>query len=178
MSGRPVAVAVNVPRLAVDRPFTYRLPAGAEPAAGLGSLVQVPFHGRNVQGWVLGDTEDVPARVSDVRKVLSPVRFFDEALLELYRWIAHRYLMPLAVAIDRGIPPRIVSEEAHAPGRPARSAADAEAAPRALRVRPLPGAEAADALAAVRSALADGRTAIVLVPEAEGGSHLARTLQA
>jgi primosomal protein N' (replication factor Y) (superfamily II helicase) len=106
----PVDVCVAVPRLAVDRPFTYLLPADA--GAGTGSLVSVPFHGRAVRGWVLGPAVDVPSgRVLPVRTVRSPVRFFDAAILDLLRWVSERYIAPLATVIERSHPPRVVSEE-------------------------------------------------------------------
>src|SRR5262249_44092345 len=44
----PVDVCVAVPRLELDRPFTYVLPDDSE--AGLGSMVSVKFHGRTVKG--------------------------------------------------------------------------------------------------------------------------------
>ncbi|MBA3691467.1 MAG: hypothetical protein H0W82_08665, partial [Actinobacteria bacterium] len=97
------------PLLAIDRPFTYRLPDAID--AGVGSLVQAPFHGRSVRGWVLGDTDDVPARTLAIRTVVSPVRFFDESSLELLRWVSLRYVAPLATVIGRSHPPRVVSEE-------------------------------------------------------------------
>ena len=64
----PVSICVDRPVLALDRPFTYELPA--ELGAGLGSLVQVPFHGRAVRGWVLGPTDDVPERIALVRRAV------------------------------------------------------------------------------------------------------------
>lgn len=105
----PVAVCVDRPLLSLDRPFTYDLPEELE--AGLGSLVQVRFHGKLVRGWVLGPTGDVPARMLKVHKRVSPIRFFDERMLELYRWIGERYVAPLASVIGRSYPPRVVSEE-------------------------------------------------------------------
>ncbi|HEX9123958.1 MAG TPA: hypothetical protein VF984_11500 [Actinomycetota bacterium] len=96
--------------LSLDRPFTYDLPA--ELGAGVGSLVQVPFHGRAVRGWVLGPTDDLPGRTLPVKKLVSPVRFFDEGRLELLRWMAERYVAPLATVIGRSYPPRVASEEA------------------------------------------------------------------
>ncbi len=95
----PVAVCVDRPLLALDRPFTYLLPE--ELGAGVGSLVTVPFHGRSVRGHVLGPTDDVPPRVLPVRTVVSPVRFFDESMLRLLRWVAERYIAPLASVIAR-----------------------------------------------------------------------------
>ena len=75
----PVGVCVDRPLLSLDRPFTYDLPA--ELGAGVGSLVQVPFHGRATRGWVLGPIEDLPERMLEIKKVVSPVRFFDERRL-------------------------------------------------------------------------------------------------
>ncbi len=47
-----------------------------------------------------------------VKKVVSPVRFFDERRLELFRWVSERYVAPLAAVIARAVPPRVASEEA------------------------------------------------------------------
>jgi len=95
--------------LSLDRPFTYELDEGL--AAGIGSLVQVPFHGRLVRGWVLGSSEDVPDRMLPVRKAVSVVRFFDPSMLEVLRWVSERYVAPLASVIARSSPPRVASEE-------------------------------------------------------------------
>jgi primosomal protein N' (replication factor Y) (superfamily II helicase) len=102
---------VAVPRLAVDRPFTYTLSEDLH--AGTGSLVSVPFHGRTVRGWVLGAARDQPnGRLLPVRKVHSPVRFFDPTMLELLRWVSERYIAPLATVIERSYPPRVAAAEA------------------------------------------------------------------
>lgn len=105
----PVAVCVDRPILSLDRPFTYELPE--ELGAGVGSLVQVPFHGRLVRGWVLGRTSDVPPRVLPVKRVVSPVRFFDRPMLELASWVAERYVAPLAAVLGALSPPRVAGEE-------------------------------------------------------------------
>lgn len=104
-----VSICVARQSLSLDRPFTYLLPA--ELQAGLGSLVKVPFHGRRVDGWVLGRTDDVPERMLPVAAVASPVRFFDERRLEVFRWVSERYVASLASVISRSHPPRVVSEE-------------------------------------------------------------------
>src|SRR5919106_2901138 len=107
--GVPVDVAVDVPRLELDRPFTYLLPE--EHAPGTGLRVSVSFHGRTVRGWVLGPAADVPGRLLPVRRVLSKMALFDEEALRLYRWMSERYVAPLATVIDRAHPPRVASEE-------------------------------------------------------------------
>jgi primosomal protein N' (replication factor Y) (superfamily II helicase) len=217
-------VCVDRPLLSLDRPFTYEMSEEIE--AGVGSLVQVPFHGKATRGWVLGSTDDVPMRMLRVRKRVSPVRFFDERMLELLRWMSERYVAPLAAVIARSHPPRVASEEADLAELPA---VDAEAALAAARgragepmeqlerapkgpslsplelrewggrpdataaafqafggyrggeglvraihggsgafvLRPIPEQEQDVVVEAVRTCLASGRRAIVLVPEAD-----------
>jgi primosomal protein N' (replication factor Y) (superfamily II helicase) len=185
----PVDVCVAVPRLALDRPFTYLLPEGAQ--AGIGSLVSVPFHGRMVRGWVLGPADEVPpGRLLPVRRVRSPVRFFDPPMLELLRWVATRYVAPLCTVIERSHPPRVAAEERGfggepgvgvsvggdpgAGGEPTPAPAPAGRRPDGLLspgattwLRPLPGEEAGACVEAVAACLASGRSAVVVVPEAD-----------
>lgn len=163
-----------------------------ELGAGVGSLVQVPFHGRLIRGWVLGSTTDVPSRMLEIRRLVSPVRFFDERMLDLFRWVGERYVAPLAAVIGRSHPPRVVSEEKDANARsrdddapsgasrpptaptelfrayrngPALSAALAGGAGLFV-VRPAPEEEVDATIEAVAGCLHAGRRAIVVVPEA------------
>jgi primosomal protein N' (replication factor Y) len=178
----PVDVVVDNPRLALDRPFTYL--ATEDLPAGVGSLVSVAFHGRTTRGWVLGPAAEVPeARLLPIRRVRSPVPFFDERRLRLLRWIAERYLAPLATVIDASHPPRVASEESawdgvrhdavgRTGGEPATldrygGAGPLLASGRVSWLRPLPDEEAAACVAAVRACLDAGRRAIVIVPEAD-----------
>jgi primosomal protein N' (replication factor Y) (superfamily II helicase) len=174
-----------VPRLALDRPFTYLL--GQEQEAGVGSLVSVPFHGRTVAGWILGPASEVPSgRLLPIRNVRSEVRFFDRSMLALLRWVADRYIAPLANVIERSHPPRVVGEEerVHPLGPPPlgdapatrslQASLDPYGGAAALLVagattwlRPLPDDEAGVGAAAVDACLSSGRQALVLVPEAE-----------
>ena len=145
------------------------------------------FHGRLTTGWVLGPTEDVPPRMLPVQRLVSPVPAFDDELLALARWVASRYVAPLATILDRLSPPRVAGEDAEAPAPVARAvpgvrppeapvltaAREGAAFLRALRsgsggfvVRPGPGEEGEVAVEAVAACLAGGRRAIVLVPEA------------
>ena len=184
----PVGVCVDRPLLSLDRPFTYDLPE--ELGARVGTLVQVPFHGRATRGWVLGPIDDLPKRMLVVKKVVSPVSFFDERRLALFRWVSERYVAPLASVIARAVPPRVASEEGGfdradgggdttAPGGGPRPGAVLpgyrgggrclEAVGRgdgAFVARPAPDDEQALAVDAVAACLDGGRRAIVLVPEA------------
>lgn len=180
----PVDVCIDRPLLSLDRPFTYELPA--ELQARLGSLVQVPFHGRATRGWVLGPKVDPPGRLLEVKKVVSPVPFFDERRLELLRWVSRRYVAPLATVIGRAVPPRVASEEADIEAIHSREGsvasfdasvlADYRGGPDLLDsiatgsaasvLRPAPEDEQALAVEAVAACLRGGRRAIVVVPEA------------
>src|SRR5439155_25085044 len=64
-----------------------------------------------VRGWVLEATDDVPSRTLSVKKVVSPVRFFDRDMLGLARWVSERYVALLAAVLGRLSPPRVASEE-------------------------------------------------------------------
>jgi primosomal protein N' (replication factor Y) (superfamily II helicase) len=156
--------------------------------AGVGSSVRFRFHGKLTRGWVLGPTDDVPARILPVMRVVSPVRAFDQAMLGLARWVAERYVAPLATVLGALAPPRVAGEEG-AFGPPttmpdgdvptvdpvldgyyrdggALRAAVAGAGPRAWVLRPAPEDESAVAVELVGAALGRGRSALVLVPEA------------
>jgi primosomal protein N' (replication factor Y) len=155
----------------------------------VGSLVQVPFHGRAVRGWVIGPATEPPARMLPVRKVVSPIRFFTPSSLELLRWVSERYVAPLASVIARASPPRVASEESTPPAvsvGPAAAGLGRGAEPGvvgayrggdallravagaggAFVLRPAPEDEVAAAVELVRATLAAGRRALVLVPEA------------
>jgi primosomal protein N' (replication factor Y) len=184
----PVDVCVAVPRLSLDRPFTYLLDQGA--GAGIGSLVSVGFHGRTVKGWVLGEATDVPrGRLLPVRAVRSPVRFFDAEMLNVLRWTGERYLAPLSTVIERSHPPRVASEETGdddaaltaAAGGPAAGIGGPDGDVRVAGLdlqrlltpgatswfRPLPQDEVRACVVAVGACLDRGRRALVLVPEAD-----------
>jgi primosomal protein N' (replication factor Y) len=186
----PVDVCVAVPKLSLDRPFTYQL--APRSGAGIGSLVSVPFHGRTVRGWILGAaSEEAPAgRLLPIRKVRSPVRFFDEPMLRLLRWVSGRYISPLSVVIERSHPPRVAGEEA-AGWRP--EAGAVQPAVESTRVpdprpfgpfaaggvtwfRPLPNEEASSCVDAAVTCVAGGRRVILLVPEAEPLPFTARAV--
>jgi primosomal protein N' (replication factor Y) (superfamily II helicase) len=158
--------------------------------------VRVRFHGRLVRGWVLGPTDDVPDRLLPVSGVVSPVRWFDDPILALCRWVSERYVAPLATVLGRATPPRVASEEREpaVPLRPATSAIPAPGAvagyrggeqllesirrpdDRAWVLRPAPEEETAVAVDAVASCVEAGRRAIVLVPEAAPVPGVARAV--
>ena len=164
--------------------------------------MQVPFHGRPVRGWVLGPTDDLPSRILNVRKLVSPTRWFDAEGLELCRWVSERYVAPLAAALERATPPRVAGEEgpeglarprpivpvapvehafvehAFAEYRegPTLLAAIGDRRPSAWLLRPVPEHESVSVVQLVATALASGHRALVIVPEAAPVPGTARSI--
>jgi primosomal protein N' (replication factor Y) len=150
--------------------------------------VRFRFHGKLTRGWVVGPTDDVPARTLSVMRVVSPVRSFDERMLALARAVSGRYVTPLATVLGAIAPPRVAEEEvdgsvpspirldAPSSGNPVLSAyvrgpellasTAAGDGPRRWALRHAPEDEAAVAVELVGSALGARRAALVLVPEA------------
>jgi primosomal protein N' (replication factor Y) len=94
---------------AVRGPFDYRLP-GELAAVGVGSLLAVPFGGREVLGVVveLADSSQLaPERLAEPRAVVEP-RIPTE-LVELARWIADEYCSTPARALGLVLPPGVGS---------------------------------------------------------------------
>jgi primosomal protein N' (replication factor Y) (superfamily II helicase) len=167
--------------------------------------VSVPFHGRSLKGWILGPAVEPPGgTLLPIRKVRSPVRFFDESGLGLMRWVAGRYIAPLCTVIERSHPPRVVSEEGgdwaalgegpkpgrrrggspEAPAGGSRPSSPGWSLPAAsvlgrgttTWVRPLPGEEASECVRGVAACLVAGRRAVVIVPEASPVPYTAQAV--
>jgi primosomal protein N' (replication factor Y) len=129
----------------------------------------------------------MPRRMLPVRKLVSPIRWFDERGLSLCRWVSERYVAPLATVLERATPPRVAGEE-----DPTRFAVPRDVAvPPAMGgvitdyrdgsdliqaiaggrvgawvLRPAPEHEGAAAVEAVAACVGAGRRALVVVPEA------------
>jgi primosomal protein N' (replication factor Y) len=123
-----------------------------------------------------------------VMRAVSPVRFFDPRMLELARWVAERYVTPLASVLGALSPPRVADEEHHRSadpvppqgvlpangdvlgrytnGRPLLDAIVGTREDRAWLMRPAPEDESALVVQLVAAALRAGRGAVVLVPDA------------
>lgn len=108
-------MVVEVSPAHLDRPFDYRIPAGTD--VGPGQRVRVDFAGRRRTGWVIAvsatASTDV-ARIRDILAVDGPLRWFDDADLRLYRWVARRYAASLADVLRHAMPPRVAAVEQEA----------------------------------------------------------------
>ncbi len=93
-------VALPVP---LDTVFSYRVPAGMEPAVG--GRVLVPFRQRRVTGIVVGLHDREPSVLTkNVVRVLDPTPVLDEQLMALGKWISDYYLAPLGEVFRSMLP--------------------------------------------------------------------------
>ena len=87
----------------LDTAFSYRVPAGMEPA--IGGRVLVPFRQQRMSGIVVGLHDREPAVVTkNVVTVLDPAPVLDEQLMRLGRWISDYYLAPLGEVFRTMLP--------------------------------------------------------------------------
>ncbi len=115
---RVCRVVPDVP--AIDREFDYLVPDRHATRVGVGTIVRVPLHGRNVRGWVVADGVEPStgetlleiARVSGV----GP----DESMIDLCRWAARRWLGPVVTFLRAATPPNAVTARATRRVAPAR----------------------------------------------------------
>jgi primosomal protein N' (replication factor Y) (superfamily II helicase) len=94
-----VEVALPVP---LPRTFSYRIDRPVAP----GTRVRVPFSGRKLVGWVVGEANPPRElkRLRDVDRVLDDEPSVPPDVLELCRWIADYYLTPLGVVLRGSVP--------------------------------------------------------------------------
>ena len=189
-----VSVVPLVPAWRVDRRFDYALPAKLQEVVKVGSLVRVPFGNRRIRAVVAslqhepsGDLEEVVALVAGAP--VAPGR-----LIELYEWLAQRYVAPLGRAFGRAVPPRVRmkvaspealdtdSDEGRRLGAYAGGADLVHALghePSTWSVRTLPGEDhGALIIEMVEAALSHGGQALVAVPEVRWGSATLERLSA
>ncbi|CAN5697775.1 hypothetical protein BH20ACT23_BH20ACT23_06330 [soil metagenome] len=184
--GAVVSVVPLVPAWRVDRRFDYALPPKLQDVVNVGSLVRVPFGNRRIRAVVASlqraptdDLEEVVALVAGAPVAPGP-------LIELFEWLAQRYVAPLGRAFGRAVPPRVrmkvAAPEALDTGpaneRRLRAYAgggdllrDLQGRPSTWSVRTLPGEDhGALIVEMVDAALAGGGQALVAVPEVRWGS--------
>ena len=96
-----VQVAVALPLL---ESFTYRAPPGM--GLQVGHVVRVPFGGRKVTGYVIGEGDPaVPAdKLKAVERLLDELPAFDGRQLAFFQWIAGYYLAGLGEVIATALP--------------------------------------------------------------------------
>lgn len=105
------ATSLPTPYAWIERSFTYDIPEELRATIRVGQLVWVPFGARRLQGIVieLADETTLPAtrpiaEIATTEPLLTPTQ------IQLARWMARRYLAPLADCVWLFLPPGIESK--------------------------------------------------------------------
>ncbi len=184
-------VAVDVPLPHLDRVFDYAVKPDQEAQVGVGVRVRVRFAGKLRDGYVMALDHDTDvAKPAPLERVISPEPALTPQVAGLVRAVADHWGGTFSDVVRLAVPPRHATSEAAA--RPERPRPRTDAAPGVLAgfpggerflaalgaregVRaawsPVPvfapaGDWAGGLLDAAVAALASGRTAILMVPDA------------
>jgi primosomal protein N' (replication factor Y) (superfamily II helicase) len=191
----PVArLLVDVPLPHLDRPFDYLVPSALDAEVQRGSRVRVRFAGRLVDAYVLDRSEvtEHPGALAYIERSVGGEPVLSAETAALFRAVADRWGGNFVDVVRLGVPSRharaetSVAEPAARPSRPARHGfgryragaafLTAVAGGRAARAvwAALPGEDWPARLAeAMQSALASGRGAVAVVPDARDLARLA-----
>jgi primosomal protein N' (replication factor Y) len=178
-------VAVDSPVPALDRPFDYIVPDRLAGKVRVGSVVRVVLHGRSMRAFVteLLDSPAVP-NPRPVRAVIAPDPVFMSSEIQLARWTARRYVVPLGLVLHDAVPGRFSAPRADGPPSPAPGRTDGPSAlaqtirdRRAACVFPRTIREEIDVAAFVagEAASADGRT-LIICPRVEQAEAVAAAI--
>ncbi len=100
-----VAIDSRVP--ALDRPFDYAIPDRMVGKVRPGSVVRVLLHGRNMRGFVTDLLDEAAvANARPLRSLVAPEAVFAPPEIELARWMARRYVVPLGHVLHDAVPGR------------------------------------------------------------------------
>lgn len=160
----------------------------------MGSLVRIPFGGRNVRGIVTALGAWTPEReLEALLGVPLPDPVAPAPLPALYEWMAERYIVPRGRAFDRAVPPRVrVKPEPPGSiepvegrgllsgyaGGPELLAAIAHGTPGAWCLQAVPSQPRGELVSELISAAAGVGAALVAVPEVRFGSEVIEDLAA
>lgn len=169
-------VALGLP---VDRLFDYELPEGCRDNAVEGCRVKVNFRGKKHTGYIVGGSEqsDFPAikpvlALVDEKPVLSP------HMIALTRELSRYYCCSWGEMIETALPERVRKGAALDPVELASCAAEHHAAPLPVVVRDTDVVRRWDRYyAAVETALAAKRQAIILLPDTGAITHCCARLR-
>ena len=99
-------IAKVVVEISLDREFDYLIPASLQSTIGVGSQVQVPFHGRDLRGFVVGITDRSAHedRLKEIAGVVGERPLIPDHVMKLAYWIADYYCAPIEHAVRTVLP--------------------------------------------------------------------------
>lgn len=105
-------IIVDLHHQKVDQVYTYRVGNSLEASVQEGMLVEVPFGGRRVTGYVVELSRELlddipPEKLKEIGRILSEEPIFTKANLELAKQMQQRYYAPLSSCLSLFIPRRM-----------------------------------------------------------------------
>ncbi len=85
--------------------FDYAIPAEILPQIKSGILVEIPFHGRKLEGIIVGLLRKSTIKLKKIIRIIDPNPVIDETHLKLAIWMADYYLEPLGKTLFENIVP-------------------------------------------------------------------------
>lgn len=96
----------------LDSPFSYLVPQNLNDAVVVGSLVSIPFHGREIQGLVLARSESSgESGMKSISKVLGNIPLLSQEIIQLIATLAKRYAAHPFDLIRSAVPDRMATIE-------------------------------------------------------------------
>ena len=97
-------IAIEGVIYAIDKPYSYRVPAGLHPVPGMRVTVPFGYGNRTTEGMVLSLREGEEADLKAVVSVLDPQPVLSERMLRLAAFIRERYFCTFYDAIHAMLP--------------------------------------------------------------------------
>ncbi len=99
-----IEVLVEIKAWKQDRTFSYHVPPELENEIVIGKRVLVPFQNRELEGFIVGFTDDTNYEVKDIIKVIDEEPVLNEELLELGKYISRKTLCNLISSYQTMLP--------------------------------------------------------------------------
>ncbi len=101
-----IAQIVPNVRTTKEAVFDYAIPPELLPMVKRGILVEIPFHGRKLEGIIIDIKRSSPiSHLSSLISIIDPVPVIDEAHIKLAQWMSDYYLAPLGKTLFESIVP-------------------------------------------------------------------------
>lgn len=86
--------------------FDYSISPSLLPMIKIGLLVEIPFHGRNIEGIIINiKRHSKIGRLKEILKIIDPIPVVDDIHIKLAQWMADYYLAPLGKTLFENIVP-------------------------------------------------------------------------
>ncbi|WP_372794771.1 primosomal protein N', partial [Pontiella sp.] len=100
------SIAKVVVEISLDREFDYKIPAHLRSSIQVGTQVTVPFHGRELRGFVVGlaNHSAFADKLKAIGGVVGEKPLIPDEIMKLAYWIADYYCAPIEQAVRTVLP--------------------------------------------------------------------------